>query len=344
MTAVLNPKLLDVVSISAPDSRRDRITGTVVDLLGSGRLIVEVSDENGVGRHFLTVSPQEAQVEWESKSQPHSEKVEERHNSQVLFEEGMLLLQNGQIAGAEKKFAKSFEIDPDRARGLLNATLPLVERGDFDTAIFILRFIVGLQPEYQLARENLAITHLNRGVRDAKRGFLDKAFEDFTNALLIGQSSSVVNLARRNLAAAHTQVALKHVEIQRFNEALNLFLMAFQLEPSSDTKKNFALALVSRSVSKEEGRSQISEEVFNQAILMGLTLSECLNASGATLARLGDLDRARQFLKRALEADPKNERAKNNLELLRNDVVPDLQSLSIWTTIEAQAAVQHPAQ
>ena len=46
---------------------------------------------------------------------------------------------------------------------------------------------------------------------------------------------------------------------------------------------------------------------------MGLTLSECLNAFGATLANLGDVEGARRALMEAIQADPGNELARMNL-------------------------------
>ena len=343
MTTTLNPKLLDVVAIPAAGegSRRERLTGTVVEVYGSEALLVEICDGNGIERDTVTVPANEAEVLWSSQARaPVATPV---RSAQSQFEEAVLFLQNGLLTNARDKLGASFNLDPNLARGLLNSTVDLAARGAFDSAIVVLRIILELQPEYQLARENLARTHLNRGVRQAKRGFLDKALEDFTNALSVGGSPDVTSLARRNLAAGHTQIALKHVEIQRFEEAVHLFLMAFQLDPSPVTRKNFALALVSRSAWKEEGRSPVTDDSFREPMLMGLSLSECLNAYGATLARLGDLPRGREFLSRALETDPMNERARQNLELLSNGADLNVGSLSMWTVLETQA-VQPTAQ
>ncbi len=340
MGSDLNPKLLDIVEFpSSGDSSLRALTGTVVEVFASGAVLVEVSTESGIGKDFVNIPADAAHVIWRSK------KVDSENGShdsaQILFEDGLLLLQNGLLAGARDKFASSFELDPNRARGLLNSTLELAAKGAFDPAIVILRLIVELQPAYSLARENLAKTHLNRGVHNAQRGALDKAFEDFTNALLIGTSSDVVSLARSNLAAAHTQIALRHIEIQRFDEAMQLFLLAFQLEPSRATRNNFALALVSRSASKDEGRTTVNEEVFRQPILMGLTMSQCLNAYGATLARLGDITRGRELVVRATIIDPSNELAKKNLEILSESSTPDVPSLAIWANLEPQSAPLH---
>jgi tetratricopeptide (TPR) repeat protein len=330
MASELNPKLLDVVTLSPPSSESPLgpLTGTVVEVYASGALLVELSDESGVGRDFVTAPSDGTRVVWHAQQNAAPQK-ESPTNALKLFEEGMLLLQNGFLAEAKDKFAKSFDLDPDRARGLLNSTLQLVTSGAFDPAIVILRLIAELQPKYVLARENLAITHLNRGVYYANRGSLDKAVEDFTNALLIGTSPEVVNLARRDLAAAHTQIALRHIKIRRFDEALQLFLVAFQLEPSHDTRNNFALALVARSAARGEGRD-VNEETFRQPMLMGLTLSECLNAYGAILAQLGEIARGQELLVRAITVDPGNESARKNLRALSTSDPSGVSDLTMW--------------
>jgi hypothetical protein len=63
-------------------------------------------------------------------------------------------------------------------------------------------------------------------------------------------------------------------------------------------------------------------EFFRQAIQMGLTFSECLNAYGATLARHGRVSEATRALESAVEADAKNELAKKNLKTIRRQPIP----------------------
>jgi hypothetical protein len=49
---------------------------------------------------------------------------------------------------------------------------------------------------------------------------------------------------------------------------------------------------------------------------MGLRLSECLTAYGATPATLGEIEDARPALQEAVEADPQNRIAQPNIEVL----------------------------
>jgi len=153
MTTTLNPKLLDfVVAPSTGEGSLKPLSGTVVEVYGPDSVLVEVSDENGVARDFVTVPAHDAKVVWESVSRKPAQ--ESGKDAQTLLEEGVLLLQNGLPASARNRFAKSFGLDPNCARILLNSTLELAKKGAFDSALFILRLIVELKPGYQLAREN----------------------------------------------------------------------------------------------------------------------------------------------------------------------------------------------
>jgi Flp pilus assembly protein TadD len=74
---------------------------------------------------------------------------------------------------------------------------------------------------------------------------------------------------------------------------------------------------------------------------MGLTLSECLNAFGATLANLGDVEAARRALLAAVKSDPENEQARNNLARLdtaKETAGPSWMNFGI-SSIEPQHAV-----
>jgi len=56
--------------------------------------------------------------------------------------------------------------------------------------------------------------------------------------------------------------------------------------------------------------------MFREPLIMGLTLSECLTAYGATLAILGEVAEGRRAFESAIEADSRNRTALHNLEVL----------------------------
>jgi tetratricopeptide (TPR) repeat protein len=156
---------------------------------------------------------------------------------------------------------------------------------------------------------------------------LDQAIEDFKTALMLRprRPESLV-LIQKNLVAAYTHLAVQHSNMKLYSEAVGYFGLAFELEPSDLTQRNLAIALIASSAPKTEGGSQVpNEDFFKQAIQMGLTLSQCLNAYGATLAHHGRISEAVLALERAVKVDPKNEMAAKNLDtLLRHEPPGDM--------------------
>jgi tetratricopeptide (TPR) repeat protein len=298
-------------------------TGTVVEFFGEPprAVLIEVADEHGVPLSFVTKKSDEVKTIWTLTEVPRKE-LELSEEAQ-FFERGLLFLQNGLILQAKAEFSKAFAIDPRLAGSLLNLTTRLIDRKAFGTAIRIYELILELQPQYQPARENLVATHVNRGMDFARRGNLYRAIEDFNLGLMHGPSEKAVDVIRKNLVASYTQIGIRHSEIKQYQEAIEYFLWALELEPSEITRRNLAVALVAASAAKSEGQPLSAyEESFRQPIRMGLTLSECLNAYGATLASIGRIREARSALTAALEADPKNQIAEKNLGALKEEAVP----------------------
>jgi tetratricopeptide (TPR) repeat protein len=327
MNIELNPKLLDVVefedsSLGASVKR----SGTVVETFGEppSAVLIEIMNPEGVPESLVAKKVEEIKTMWEAK--PPAERATPTEAQQYL-ENGFLYLQNGLIGRAKEQFAKAFSLDVDRRASLLESTNVLARRGKLDAAIRVYSLLLELQPEYELARENLAAAYVQRGVQRGRTGLLDQAIEDFKTALMLRprRQESLV-LIQKNLVAAYTHLAVQHSNMNLYAEAVAYFVFAFELEPSDPTQRNLALALIASAAAKTEGGSPVpSEDFFRQAIQMGLTLSQCLNAYGATLAHHGRISEATLALERAVRVDPKNEMARNNLEtLLRQEPPGDL--------------------
>lgn len=338
MAFELNPKLLDVVSFETLSGERASVrTGTIIEFLGADAGLVEISDESGTPTDFITVPLRDMKVVWSAtKTASQGE-----HTAEQPFQEALLLLQNGMLSAAKERFDKAFAAQPNLAGTLMNMVNDLAQKGSFDSALFLYQMIVELRPDYALARENLARTFLNRGVDYANRGALDKALEDFTKALSYPASDEIISLSRHNLAAALTQIGLRHVKIKRFIEAFQFFLGALQLATFDETRRNFALAVVSVLAWKQDIRTRVpEEESFREPLLMGLTYSECLNAYGATVASLGKTDQGREIIQRALLVDPNNELARKNLGILSDNQMSEMVPVEMWglTSVEPQVA------
>lgn len=344
MESQLNPKLFDIVKFESSLAGEAIAvhTGTIVELLGADAACVEISDENGAAKALISIPLHDVEVVWSGSRASSDER--NGNNAGLRFQEGLLLLQNGASSAAKEKFKEAFELDPSLAGTLMNLTNELAGNRAFDTALFVYRLIVDLRPEYELARENLARTHLNRGVEYARLGVLDKALEDFATALFFEVSQEVVDLSRHNLAAAHTQIGLHHIQIKRFPEAFQFFLFALQLEPSTATRRNYALALVSLMAWKRERPiGNLLEDSFSEPTAMGLAYSDCLNAYGATVASLGKTAQAREIIERALAVNPSNELARRNLAILSRREDSGIVPAEMWglTAVEPQAAGLH---
>ncbi len=318
MNLELNPKLLDVVEFE--DSSLGTIvkrTGTIVETFGvpPKAVLIEIADSQGVPESFVTKKVEDIQKVREAK--PTAEQAASRE-AQHYFENGILYLQNGAFGRAKEQFARAFSLDVNLRASLLESTNALARKGKLDAAVRVYNLLFELQPEYELVRENLAATYVQRGVKHGRSGLLDQAIEDFKSALMLRpKRPGSLELLQKNLAAAYTHLAVQHSSMKLYSEAVGYFVLAFELDPCDLTQRNLAIALIASTVPKTESGSQVpGEDFFRQAIQMGLTLSQCLNAYGATLAHHGRISEAVRALERAVLVDPKNEMARKNLDIL----------------------------
>jgi lipoprotein NlpI len=331
MTPEINPKLLDVVELIDRTSKQ-RFHGTTVEWLGGApeRVLVEVSNEEGVPLAFVSSAVQELTRVWEvSTSLPAESKVSE---AQHHFENGLLLLQNGLIRRAKQEFSRSFSIDPSFRGSLLHVANDLGAKGIFDAAVFVYDLLLELSPEYSLARENLAVSFVNRGIKYAQHGLIPQGIGDFNQALMVKPSERTTQTARSNLVAAYTQLGIFHSSAKQYQLAYQCFQLALEIEPSDTSRSNLAVAMIAISTVALEKRSRESmEAIFKQPLLMGLTRSQCLTAYGATVAGLDDIAEAKWAFEVALASDPTNDVARRNLEALSRrelefgrDILPGL--------------------
>ena len=321
MNLELSPKLLDVVEFtdSSLGSHAKR-TGTVVETLGESPtfVLIEVTDSQGLPESFHTKKIDDIDKVWEAKPAP---KQPDEGGAQQYFESGFLYLQNGLVARAKEQFARAFSLQLKLRASLLEATNVLARKGRLDAAIRVYALLLELQPEYEIARENLAAAYVERGVRSGRAGLLDQAIDDFKSALMLRpKREESVQLIRRNLVAGYTHVAVRHSDMKLYSEAVGFFVLAFELEPSDLTQRNLAIALIAASTPQIEAGSQVpGQDFFKRPIQMGLTLSECLNVYGATLARHGRIPEALSVLEKAVQADSTNQIARKNLETLLHE-------------------------
>lgn len=318
MTVKINPKLLDVVHLTGPPFNVGEIQqGTIVELLGGTpeAVLIEVSDKQGIPLAFVRRAVEEVERVWEGiRPEQHISIVPE---AQLCFESGIFLLQNGWYERAKEEFSKSFSLDPKFRGGLLNTTNELAAKGAFEPAIVVYTMLLELSPDYALARENFAITQMNRAITFAQRGLFPQAMEAFLKALALHPSPATSQAIRNNIVATYTQLGLLYSNTNQYQLAFQCFQRAFELDMSEISRKNLGVAMIAVATVVSENRTtEARAEIFRQPLLMGLTLSECLTAHGATLATLGEIADAKRVFQAAVAADPLNEIARHDLEVL----------------------------
>ncbi len=337
MTVEINPKLLDVVEF-ADRTSQERFSGTAVEWLGgpSEAVLIEVSNNEGIPTAFKLRPAGELTKIWEfTEPAVTGPTVSE---AQQYFENGVLFLQNGLVARAKEQLAKSFSIDPTLRGTVLQMANLLGAKGAFDTALFVYNLLLELSPEYSLARENMAVTFLNRGVVHAQNGLIPQAIEEFNQALMLNPSARSVETIRKNIVAAYTQLGIFYSNVKQYQLAFQWFQLALELDPSDISRQNLAVAMIAISTVRIENRTrQSTEAIFRQPLRMGLALAQCLTAYGATVASLGDLVEARWAFQAALHEDPSNAAAKHNLEKMISGREPKQDFLAGLTAVETQS-------
>jgi tetratricopeptide (TPR) repeat protein len=319
MTVNINPKLLDVVQLGGAPFKVGEITyGTVVELLGETprTALIEVSDDAGVPIAFVHRAVEEVERIWNGSETDNFESSN-KQNAKVQFERAMLYLQNGWYNEAKDQFFKSFSLDPNFRGALLNTTNELAAKGSFEPAIVVYTLLLELSPDYKLARENFAITQMNRAIILARNGLFPQAMESFLKALALNPTPSTTQKIHGNIVAAYTQLGLYYSNTKQFQLAFQCFQRAFELEPSEISRKNLAVAMVAVFTAASGSRTAEARlEMFREPLLMGLTLSECLTAYGATLATLGESDEAKRAFQAAIDIDPQNTIAIHDLDVV----------------------------
>src|SRR6267378_3396959 len=286
MRLELNPNLLDVVEFKDSSlGTTVKRTGTVVEAFGVPPKAVLIEVADSQGVPESFVTKNVEDIQRVWQTKTTAEHATPKE-AQHYFENGFLYLQNGVFGRAKEQFAKAFSLDLTLRASLLESTNVLARKGKHDAAI-----------------------------------------GDFKTALMLRpRRPESLELIQKNLVAAYTHLAVQHSDMKLYSEAVGYFVLAFELGPADLTQRNLAIALIAASVPKTEGVSGVpGEDFFRQATQMGLTLSQCLNAYGATLAHHGRIPEAVRALEKAVHVDPKNEMARKNLEtLLRPEPPGDL--------------------
>jgi len=236
------------------------------------------------------------------------------------FEKGINLLNHGNFEEAEAPFREAIDLKPTFIGVLHNSLMhSFGDSTDYGRLITGLNFILRLNPNYGIARGNLAIAFRKYGIQAADGGDLAQADTYFQMALFVSTERENVLAVHQDYAAMFTKQGLLAFEANDPERSFLMMKQAFLFAPDELTKSNFAKSmafLASKLV--VENRYEEAESLFRCAIhYAGIKSPAFLNDYGIALANLGRFDEAVEIFLRALEVVPNDKTIQQNLNLAR---------------------------
>jgi tetratricopeptide (TPR) repeat protein len=197
--------------------------------------MLEFVDESGKSRFAYAVKPNQLAT------------IDEL--AKEALNKGLRFHNEGKGAEAEKAFRRAIELKPDLIDELHNLFLRSCEQqGDseemetFERIIFAMHLVLRLNPEYDIARNNIAIAYENQGIIEANKGDLHGAVAKFRIAVAIAIAPEIISCIRRNLALAWTQLGIQAYQKGEFIGLPNYMGLAYEVDPNEKTKRDLALA------------------------------------------------------------------------------------------------------
>lgn len=247
-----------------------------------------------------------------------------------LFEDGINLLDSGNLLDAETEFRKAIRLKSDYLGVLHNSLVRGFEgSNEWQRAITAMLLVFRISPGYEIARNNLAIAFQKYGIQKAHECLNEDATELFQMALTLGPSAEVASDIRTSLSAVFTSLGIREHECGRLVESLQLMNQANMVDPKEKTRRNVGVAYVHLAqFFLDNGKSHDAIVAFHRAELTGVMSAPMLNDYGVALAQTGEENEALKVLERALERSPNVPIIEANLNALRNNLSTNLSKLS----------------
>jgi len=228
---------------------------------------------------------------------------------------GMRALDNGDYVTAARELNKSIKLIPSYVRGLQESfRRALVPREDWPRLIAAMQFVILLDPDYTLAKYNLAIAFLNYGAQQANQGDYLEALHLFQSALRVEAQDEVIALTTENISTTHTALATRAYQQNDILTACKHFEAAYTFKHNPRTRQDLALIyfFVGDYYLKQNDANNASA-YYQWAQDAGLITPEVLNNHGVALAVKGDFDGAIVLFESALAHAPDDETLRANL-------------------------------
>jgi tetratricopeptide (TPR) repeat protein len=231
------------------------------------------------------------------------------------YERGMKLQREGDGVGATRAFRRAVELRPSYIRGLHESfritCIPSKNFADFLSGLLIVKL---LDPNYELARHNIAITYLNWGVAEAEKNNLENALQLFQSALRAEAAPDVIQLVKENISGTHSMLALREHQKGDLVTAVKHFEAALSFNTNLRTRHDLGLSYANLADYLLEN-NRYDEAIFNYQYAedTGLTSATIYNNHAVALATKGELNLAIILFESALHLSPGDKIIKNNL-------------------------------
>jgi protein O-GlcNAc transferase len=202
-----------------------------------------------------------------------------REQSQLIFQNGLVLLQQRKFEEADKLFAQAHSLDVKNVDALNILGIRAYQKNEYQNALNFLNSANQLAPNSAQTLSNLGLVH--------------NAILDFQSALKCFDLAIVSN---PNIPETHNNRGNALKGLNKNQEAINAYQQALSLRP------NYAEALSNQGVIVlEEGSPQKALPLFEKAIQANPNLAVAFNNLGNALTQLDLYQDAFQCFERALQ-------------------------------------------
>jgi tetratricopeptide (TPR) repeat protein len=275
------------------------------------------------------------------------------------YELGMKLLSEAKTLEAEEAFSRAFELKPECLGNLHNwileshtsAATGLGSEDELRDLIAGLRFVLRINPKFEIARHNMVAMYLNCGYEKAIKGEIEKALHFYTLAVGIDSPPELLSRLKNNFASAYTVLSIEAQQTAELEESLKYSLRACEVNPDEVTRHNLGAAYANLGWSHLDKRDYVTAiDLLQRAQDTGLQAAELFNNLGVVLAGLGRLDEATKQFEKAVQLSPHDKRAADNLLAMKrammNAAPPDelstqtSDSIPIWPVQAHMSQIQ----
>jgi tetratricopeptide (TPR) repeat protein len=231
------------------------------------------------------------------------------------YSRGMRSLEKGDYVSATRELKEAIGLIPSYIRGLHESLRQaFAPKEDWASLISALQFVIPLDPNYLIAKHNLAIAFLNYGVQLANKGNYSDALQLFQSALRVEAQEEVVSLTTENISTTHRALAITAHKANDMLLACKHFESAYIFKRDLRTKQDLALIYFyvgDYYLNKNDPNGAAT--YYQWAQDTGLTTPEVLNNHGVALAVKGDINGAIVLFEMALGLTPDDEILEANL-------------------------------